>query len=98
MDVDGKDFGHAALQEMRKIPTPAAPQPMANTMPLERVEALVVEKWSQIALRCRITRSDSDEIGRCRGDDRRLVDHGPEHEISKSLDRHGEFPKLPGQQ
>ena len=96
--VDGKHFGHAALQEMRKILAPASPQPMANTMPLERVEALIVEKWGQIALCRRITRSNSNEIGRCRGDDRRLVSHGGEHEISKPLDRHGELPKLSGQQ
>jgi hypothetical protein len=32
MYIDGKDFGYAALQEMRKIPAPVAPQPMANTM------------------------------------------------------------------
>jgi hypothetical protein len=68
MDIDGKDFGYAALQEMRKILAPVAPQPMANTMPLEGVEALVVEKRDQIALGRRITRSDSDEIGRRRGD------------------------------
>src|SRR5215471_2074596 len=98
MDIDGKHFGYAALQEMRQIPAPAAPQPMANTMPLERVEALVVEKWGQIALRRRITCSDSDEIGGCRGDDRGLVGHGREHEVSKPLDRHGELPKLSGQQ
>src|SRR6516162_11667083 len=98
MDIDGKHFGHAALQEMRKIPAAAAPQPMANTMPLERVEALVVEKWGQIAFRRRITRSDSDEIGRCRSDDRRLVGHGREYEVSKPLDRHEELSKLSGQQ
>ena len=44
MDIDGKDLGHAALQEMRKLSPTIAPQSMANAVPLQRVEALVVQK------------------------------------------------------
>jgi len=44
MDVDGKHLGHAALQEMRKLSPTIAPQPMANAVALQRVEALVVQK------------------------------------------------------
>ena len=44
MDIDGKDLGHAALQEMRKLSPNMAPQPMADAVPLQRVEALVVQK------------------------------------------------------
>ena len=42
MDIDGKDFGDAALQEMRKLSPTIAPQPMADTVSLQRVEAFVV--------------------------------------------------------
>jgi hypothetical protein len=35
-------LGHPALQEMRKLSPTIAPQPMADALPLQRVEALVV--------------------------------------------------------
>ena len=44
MNVDGKDLGHAALQEMRKLSPTIAPQPMGDAVPLQRVEALIVQK------------------------------------------------------
>ena len=44
MNIDGKDLRHAALQEMRKLSPTIAPQPMADAMPLQRVEPLIVQK------------------------------------------------------
>ena len=44
MDIDGKNLRHAALQEMRELSPTIAPQPMAEAVPLQRVEALVVQK------------------------------------------------------
>jgi hypothetical protein len=46
MDIDGKNLGHAALQEMCKLSPTIAPQPMADAVPLQRVEALIVQKRS----------------------------------------------------
>ena len=60
MDIDCKNFGDAALQEMRKLSPTIAPQPMADAVPLQRVEALIVQKRAQIVLCRRVSRPNRE--------------------------------------
>ncbi len=70
VDVDAEHFRDAALQEGGDVAPAAAMERVADPVPFEGMEALVIEGGLGIALGRRVARADRHKIGECRADDR----------------------------
>ena len=62
MDVHGEDLTHPALQEERQVAAFMLPQPVGDTVGLESLVALVVEKGFGVAVAGRVAVTDGDQV------------------------------------
>ncbi len=71
MDVDGEEFGNAALQVERHRAAALVPQPMRNAVALQRMEAFEIEQRLDVGMAGGIAVVIGDDVG-----PRRLADIG----------------------
>ena len=63
MDVDAEDLRGPHLDEVGHVPAPLLPEPVADPVALERLEALEEQQRLQIAVARRIAVEDREDVG-----------------------------------
>ncbi|MNN50614.1 hypothetical protein D3C81_1652090 [compost metagenome] len=94
MNVDLESHGHLILQEDRQCLTPLMPQPVADAVSLQRMEALQVQKRGGIFVDSRVTRAHCLDIAGRRGNHFRIGGVGFLHHFTNSNRRHDWRRKL----
>ncbi len=77
VDVGLKDLGGSALQKEREIPLVATPQPVIESVRLDGMESLEIQKGLDQSLAGGVALEDGGDVGLERRGDRRLCDPRP---------------------